>query len=139
MRGTLFVTGIVLFLTLMCGTAIADPNMNPGQWQITTQTEMEGMSGMNIPPVTYSQCIRKEDMVPQNKDESQECQVTDIQEHGDTVSWKITCSGQNGKMQGTGTVTYKGDTMTGVMDMVIEEAGMRIKNKMSGKRIGDCQ
>ena len=64
--------------------------------------------------------------------------MSDIKEDGDTVSWKMTCSGKNSQMEGTGTVTYKGDTMTGIMDMVIKGSGMQIKNKISGKRIGAC-
>ena len=41
-------------------------------------------------------------------------------------------------MEGTGDVTYRGDSMEGTMDMVITGAGMRIKNKISGRRIGAC-
>lgn len=41
-------------------------------------------------------------------------------------------------MEGTGEVTYSGDRMEGVMNMVIQGAGMQVKNKISGQRIGDC-
>ena len=33
---------------------------------------------------------------------------------------------------------YKGDTMEGTMEMVIQGAGMQVKNTISGRRIGDC-
>jgi len=133
------VFGIVLLVTFYLGVVFAGPNMNPGKWEITTETEMVGMSGMTVPPVTHVQCLKKDDLVPQSNEASQECQVTDIEQDGDTVSWKIVCSGQNGQMDGTGTVTYRGDSMEGTMDMVIKGAGMRIKNKISGRRIGDCE
>ena len=130
---------VVVFSIALClGTAFAaGPNMKPGKWEITTQTEMEGMA-MSIPPITHTQCIKGDELVPQSQEANQECQVTDIKTSGDTVSWKIVCSGQNGGMEGTGEVTYKGDTMEGTMDMVIQGAGMQVKNKISGKRIGDC-
>ena len=67
-----------------------------------------------------------------------ECKISDIKTAGDSISWKMICSGKSGEMEGTGTVTYKGDTMTGTMNMVIKGAGMQIKNTMSGKRIGAC-
>jgi len=133
---------VILFLVFtisMClGTAFAaGPNMNPGKWEITTQTEMAGMP-MSIPPVTHTQCITGDELVPQSQDASKECVVSDMEIKADTVSWKIVCSGANGRMEGTGSITYSGDTMEGTMDMVISGAGMEVKNKISGRRIGDC-
>jgi len=124
------------FITLSICTAWAGPNMNPGKWEITAETQMAGM-----PPqrATHTQCITAEDMVPASKGANQECQITDIVHKGNTVTWKMSCGGQAGGMEGTGSVTYSGDTMTGTMDMVITGAGnMKIKNIMSGRRIGKC-
>ena len=128
---------LVFVFMLSFGTAMAGPNLNPGKWEITTETEMVGMS-MSVPPVTHTQCITKEDLVPQSDEANKECEVTDVKIDGDTVSWKIICAGQNGQMEGTGRITYSGDTMEGTMDMVIKGAGMKVKNKIIGKRIGKC-
>ena len=133
------IVGIVLLATFNLGAAYAGPDMNPGKWEITTETEMVGMSGMTVPPMTHVQCLKKGDLVPQSTEASRECRVTDIQQDGDTISWKIICSGQNGQMEGSGTVTYRGDAMEGTMEMVIKGTGMRIKNKIRGRRIGDCE
>ena len=132
------VLGIVLMFTCFWGAAFAGPNLNPGKWEITTETEMVGMGGMSVPPQTHIQCLTQETLVPQSKEASNECRVTDIHEKGDTVYWKIVCSGQGGQMEGTGQVTYSGDRMSGKMDMVITGAGMQIKNKIKGRRIGPC-
>ena len=94
MTKKVFFIGIIFSITFFGGVVFAGPNMNPGQWEITTETEMIGMAGMNVPPVTHTQCLEKGDLVPQSKEASQECQVTDIQQKGDTVSWKIICSGR---------------------------------------------
>jgi len=130
---------VLVFTISMClGTALAaGPNMKPGKWEITTQTEMDGMA-MSIPPVTHTQCITGDELVPQSQEANKECVVSDMKIKGDTVSWKIVCSGATGRMEGTGKATYNGDTMEGTMDMVIAGAGMRVKNKISGRRIGDC-
>ncbi|MCJ7819850.1 MAG: DUF3617 domain-containing protein [Bacteroidales bacterium] len=134
----MFMMAAVFSITLFLGAAFAaGPNMNPGKWEITTQTEMTGMP-MSLPPVTHTQCITGDELIPQSQEANNECQVTDIKVSGDTVSWKIVCSGQNGRMEGTGKITYSGDSMDGTMDMVIQGAGMQVKNKLSGKRIGDC-
>ncbi|HDP24790.1 MAG TPA: DUF3617 family protein [Deltaproteobacteria bacterium] len=129
---------VVFFITLCLSTAFAaGPNMNPGKWEITTQTEMAGMP-MSMPAVTHTQCITGDELIPQSQEANQECQVSDIKFSGDTVTWKIVCSGQNGRMEGTGSVTYRGDTMEGTMDMIISGANMQVTNKISGKRIGNC-
>jgi hypothetical protein len=137
MNKRIFLFSILCLAVLPIKAAVAEPDMNPGMWEITTQTEMPGMPGM-IPPVTYTQCIKEDDPVPRSQEESKECRVMDIKEDGDAITWKIVCSGKNGEMEGTGKVIYKGNSMTGTMDMVIKGAAMRIKNTISGKRIGDC-
>lgn len=115
-------------------------DLNPGLWEITTTTEMEGMPGMSPPPQTHTQCITAESLVPQSEEASDACQMSDVETDGNTVSWKVTCSEQEGGgMEGTGTITYNGDTMEGTMEMVMPAAGMTVKNTIAGKRIGDCE
>ncbi|MFP4445068.1 MAG: DUF3617 domain-containing protein [Desulfosudaceae bacterium] len=132
---------LVAFVCLLglAGGAVAGPNFHPGNWEITTTTEMVGMPGMNVPAATHRQCIREENLVPRSEGEAQECSVSDVAISGDTVSWKVVCSGQNGSMEGTGSVTYRGETMSGTMDLVIQGADMRVKNTIRGRRIGDCK
>jgi hypothetical protein len=140
MKNAAFVIAIVSLITLPLGTALAEPDFIPGKWEVTTTTEMVGVPGMAgmVPPVTHTQCLTKGELVPRSGQSSEECNISDIKINGDSVSWKMTCSGRNGEMDGTGTVTYKGDTMTGMMNMVMKGAGMQIKNTISGKRIGAC-
>lgn len=130
--------GLFWVLAIPFGAALAEPTFNPGKWEITTKTEMTGVPGMQIPAVTHTQCLEKGTMVPQSEQASEECKVSDIRMEGNTVFWKIVCSGQNGGMSGTGEVTYYGNTLKGTMHMVIQGGGMKIKNTISGKRIGSC-
>ncbi len=125
-------------MVMFIGSAFAGPNINPGLWEITTETEMVGMQGMNVPPQTHTQCLTQEDLVPQSEEASKECQIMDVRQSGSTIFWKIICSGQNGSMEGTGAITYHGDSLDGVMDMVIQGANMQIKNTIRGYRIGEC-
>jgi hypothetical protein len=67
--------------------------MNPGKWEITTQTEMAGTPSQSLKHV---QCITADDMVPVSQDANQECQVTDFVRSGNTMSWKIFGGGQGG-------------------------------------------
>ena len=140
MKSNMFLIAIISLIVLPLGTALAEPNVTPGKWEVTTTTEMVGVPGMAgmVPPVTHTQCLTKGELVPQSEQSSKECKMSDIKVDGDSVSWKMSCSGQSGEMEGTGTVTYKGDSMTGTMNMVLKGAGMQIKNTISGKRIGAC-
>ncbi|MDX2495927.1 MAG: DUF3617 family protein, partial [Desulfuromusa sp.] len=106
--------------------------------EMTTETEMVGMPGMKVPPQTHRQCLTQKDLVPQSEEASKECQIIDVRQSGNAVVWKIVCSGQNGGMEGTGKTTYRGDTLDGTMDMVIQGANMQIKNTIKGRRVGDC-
>ncbi|MEA2013704.1 MAG: DUF3617 family protein [Thermodesulfobacteriota bacterium] len=129
---------LIAAITVFSGNAFAGANINPGLWEITTETEMVGMQGMNVPSETHTQCLSRGGMVPQSKEASKECQITDVRESGDTIFWNIICSGQNGSMEGTGEVTYHGNSLDGVMNMVIMGANMQLKNTIRGHRIGEC-
>lgn len=125
----------VISTALFFSLAWAAPKMNPGNWKITTKTEMPGMPAQSM---THTQCVTNDDLVPMGDDANKDCRVTDIKTSGNTVSWKITCGGQGGQMDGTGQVTYEGDKMHGVMNMTMKSYGTKVKNTLSGYRIGDC-
>ena len=126
---------VVTYIFLLVGFVPAGAQMNPGKWKITTTTEMAGMPSQSA---THTQCITSDDLIPMSQDASQECQISDIKKQGNTVSWKIACGGGSGKMNGTGVATYNGDTMNGTMNMTIVSHGTKVKNKISGRRIGPC-
>jgi len=126
--------GVVLGLSI---TAFAQARRD-GQWEIKTEMTMPGMP-MNMPPMTMTQCVTKQEAedpqkyLPQNP--QGKCTMSDYKVTGDKVTWKMTCQGQ-GAMSGTGEVTYKGDTFESVMNM--EGQGQKMIMKSTGKRLGDC-
>lgn len=130
--GAIFM-GLLIFCTAVCTGS--ELNMKDGMWEITSQVKMQGMS---IPPVTFSQCITKDNAVPQNNSPGHDdCKVSDMKTIGSTVSWTVTCSGQAGDMKGKGKITYHGDRFEGQMTM--EHMGMVMVTEMSGRHTGPCQ
>ncbi|MEJ1340566.1 MAG: DUF3617 family protein [Candidatus Sedimenticola sp. (ex Thyasira tokunagai)] len=107
-----------------------------------TKIEMQGMP-YAVPPTTHSQCITKEEMIPGNKAENSGCEVTDITNTGDTVTWAMRCDQQGTKTTSKGSVTYSGSTFKGKVIMQTQNPGsggvMTISSYMDGKRIGACQ
>jgi len=120
---------------LGAGMVWAGPDMKPGKWEITTTTDIPGMGPQAF---THVQCITEKDAVPMDREQSKDCEVKDMKVSGNTVSWKIVCKGEGGKTEGTGKITYSGDTMNGTMETYVPENNMRIKSTMKGKRLGAC-
>lgn len=114
----------------------ADINMNPGKWTWTSQMQMPGMS-MQMPPMTYSECVTRENMVPTDRNLGQDCKAHDIKMESDRVSWHVTCKTPGGDSTGKGVMHYSGDTAKG--EMTFTTQGMQMNLTMTGRRIGACK
>jgi hypothetical protein len=116
--------------------AAASLNMNEGQWEITTTMDMPGMPAEAMKPHTVTTCLSKSDYVPKADQEKSDCKMVDQKIDGNTVSWNMVCKESSGK----GTVTYAGDSFSGLMESTMKEGGkeMTMKMKMDGRRIGAC-
>lgn len=137
MTRKLLVVSVVLLATASFSLAGSKPNVKPGKWEVTTRMEMAGMQ-MSMPPVTHTQCITENDYVPQTSQPGEECKITETTVSGDTVTWSMHCRGQGGEMNGTGTVTYRGDSFKGKITMSMAPSGMSMTIHTNGRRIGEC-
>jgi hypothetical protein len=131
---------IAAFFILLAVTSISfagsDVNFQPGKWEITTTIKMAG--GMVMPSHKSTQCMTKDNVVPQNTQPGQECVITKTKKTDNTITWNMECNGAQGDMKGVGTITYKGDTFDGEMVMSVPMANMKITSRMAGRRIGNC-
>ena len=133
----LFVISVFLLATVSLSLAGSKPNLKPGKWEVTTRMEMPGMQ-MNMPTMTHTQCITENDYIPQTSQPGEECKITKTKVSGDTVTWTIHCRGQGGEMNGTGSVTYRGDSFEGKVTMSMAPSGMSMTIYTNGRRIGEC-
>lgn len=123
----------------------AEMNLKDGLWEITAKIEMAGMPGGSMPAQKVTQCITKKDAVPQkgDSDKEMECKTTSTKVVGDTVNWSMKCQGKDGTtMDSQGSATYKGDKFDGVTHMTMAQPGqkpMKMTQRMSGRRIGECK
>jgi len=132
----LFFGSIILLTAISISFAASGPNMKEGLWEITTKTKLPGME---MPPMKHTQCITKNDLVPQSSQPGQECKITETKVIGNTVTWTMQCKTQDGEMKGTGKITYSGDSFEGTIIISMPQANMKITTHISGKRIGDCK
>ncbi len=136
-----FAVGFLVVGMVTVGSAFAaEVQMRPGLWEIISQVEMPGMP-MQMPAMTHTQCLGKEDLVPQQEEPDQKCRMIEKKVSGNTVSWVMQCSSSDGTMTARGKVTYHGDGFEGELHMETGAPGqdaMQMVTHMSGKRVGDC-
>ena len=129
---------VLSFVLVAAGASLATAAhaMKPGLWEITSQMsgsdmpampamsaaerkQMEAM-GIKLPgaaggPMTTvtRHCVTREQaekrQPPQSdEDRRQRCEQKDVKTSGNTMTWKIECSGEQ-KVTGTGSITYQGE------------------------------
>ena len=126
---------ISVFILTIVSVTFATPNIKEGKWEMTTKMEMKGMP-MEMPAVKHTQCLTKQDFVPQEPAADQKCEPVKSKVSGDTVTWTIKCNGEGGPMTGNGKITYSGDSFKGTVNM--KQGGMDMTSHISGKYIGKC-
>ncbi|MEK7758067.1 MAG: DUF3617 family protein [Pseudomonadota bacterium] len=137
------------FLTILLaagtGTAYAaGPNFKEGEWSVSYQMEVVGMP-FPMPPITArkTMCLDKNNYVPDNSQQGQECKVSDQKVNGNTVTWTMRCRAQERMIEGQGKITYKGERYDGVMDAKLISADYQspavgYQYTMQGQRLGAC-
>ena len=119
--------------------SLAAPNMQEGNWEITTKMEMPGMP-FAMPPTKHNQCLTQKEPVPDQSRKGQDCKMTDQKVSGDTVTWRMVCTGRDA-MEGEGKITYKGASYEGQMAMRMKQGGeaQAMNMSFSGKHTGPCK
>ena len=136
MTKTVFRSIAVVLILTATAWAGSDLTMKEGQWEMTIETEMEGMP-MKMPPTTFSQCVTRQEPVPQSQQPGQQCTTKDVVTKDNSVSWTVVCNTPAGSSTGYGKITYNGDTMKGTMTMTAQ--GMKMVSRFSGRYMGPCQ
>jgi hypothetical protein len=133
----------VLTTLILVPSFAAEPNLKDGMWEITTNMEMPGIPAGSMPAQKINQCITKKDSVPQKPEKDSECKMISTKVVGDTVFWNMQCRMKDGsKIDSEGTATYKGDKFDGVTNMTMSQPGekaIKMSQRMSGRRMGECK
>ncbi len=126
---------------MTCLATVANAvDMQDGKWDITVQTEMQGTT-MKLPPMTYTQCLTSQNIIPMQNKSGQQCEFINKNISGNTVTWKMRCTGQGMRMDIDGKANYKKTSFAGHITIQMNDpqgAKTAMHQKISGKRIGDC-
>lgn len=131
-KNLLFAAAIIMVLA---ATAFATVNITEGSWEMTAVTEMKGMP-FKIPPIKYTVCLTKDNLNPQKQEKSQDCTIISQKTVGNTYSWVSECNTKEGLVKSNGSITYKGSTLDGVINVTTK--GTVMSQTLSGRRTGAC-
>jgi hypothetical protein len=159
----------VLVAGLWCASAsAADMRLKPGLWEMTMQSTQDG-AVQQMPKLTPQQqaqmekmgikmhsggnsmkiqtCLTKEQVErnepPKPRDDArQKCEQTDLKRAGNTVSWKMACTGER-PMTGSGSMTMQSpEAYSSSMNIVSTDpkhGPMTMSNNTQGRWLGaDC-
>jgi len=139
-RGSILLKAALLSALIMATAAASEAvELRDGEWETVTEMVMEGMP-FALPPTTVTQCISQKDPIPKGE-KDKNCTVEEPKVKGNTVAWRFVCKDDQGTSDGTGEITYSGDTYKGGMKMAMTDkkgAVTRMTMKMSGRRLGPC-
>ncbi len=133
MRTPVLALAAAITLAVTLPTARAGETLKPGMWRVTTTTHIEGMGTM--PPHTFSQCFRPEDVKSREdvvkQSQQQGCTVDDLKTSGGTTHWKVSCDKQGGHATGQGTFTLASPTSyTSKVNMTMSSGGHEMSMKL---------
>jgi len=130
-------TLVVIIICLFGITTVAAAvDLKPGMWEHTVRMEMPGMP-FTPPPTTMKSCMDPDDTVPGSAGGGQQhCSEPEVEVHGNTVNWTITCRGEGGSSVSKGSITYSNTTYKG--EATVTTQGRTMTSKMSGRYVGPC-
>jgi len=130
---------IALLLALPAAAWAADPE--PGNWELSVTTQMEGMP-QPIGPIAKTQCLTAEDARDPRRvldPGSGSCEFSNRRESAGVYTFDVSCSGQF-PMRGTGTVNYGTQSMSAELNLAAEISGKKVgaNSRITGRRLGPC-
>ena len=126
-------------LVAFAGGALAD--IEPGQWEMTVATSVEGMPG-GMAPVTQARCLTREDARDPTRliGTGAGCEFSNRRDTGSEITFNVACTGQV-PMSGSGAVRYTEQTVDGTLELTANLGNQRLltRSRLAGKRLGDCK
>ena len=140
MRNHLNLFVAIFFLTSGITTFAGEMKVKPGKWEFVSTTTMAMMGAPRTH--TNTQCLKEAKVSPETmmKEMAQGCELLDSEASSNAMTWKVKCNQDGGEMTGEGSVTSKGDTVEGGMNMQMSFNGQAMDMQVAwqGKHIGSC-
>ncbi len=135
---------LALPLLALSANAGADmPNINPGMWEYTNTTSIEGPQSMPQQTDTHRECVTREDLEQREEmlEVPEDCTLNDVNMDADGVVYSMSCTDpMGGTMTMDAEMHFHGDRSEGVMRSEIDTpiGTMNMRVEIRGERTGDC-
>ncbi|MDD2367448.1 MAG: DUF3617 family protein [Desulfuromonadaceae bacterium] len=131
---------IVSLLAVLAGCFVTEVSAAPGEtWEIVTKTESQDSPG-TLPEISMNVCLQKgsENDPKMLSNQNENCEVSDVKSTKSKVTWKISCDRDGDKMTGSGEVTHKVGSFTGISKLSGTSDGepVNFTSRFSGKKLG---
>ncbi len=134
---------LVAALTLPMAAMAETPNIEPGEWEFVSVTQIKG--DMEIPDRTETerQCITQEEL--ENDaftliEEEEGCEVLSQQADADGLSYSMICRAEGGEANIDGNMSFMGERVEGNVDILTQSpmGEISMNTTIEGERIGEC-
>lgn len=111
-------------------------DLEPGNWEITARTEVQGMA--DPAAITQTQCLKPEDARDPGRifgNRGTLCEFLNRNDTGSVLTFEVAC-GTQPPVRGSGSVRYARDRLEGDLELRLE--GTSTRSRITGRRVGGC-
>ncbi|WFM70190.1 DUF3617 family protein [Halomonas sp. CKK8] len=132
-----------LLLALPLAAVAESPNIEPGHWEFTSTTSVQGDLPIPDQTETHQECIAQGDIDDEEFSFIEEEEGCELLEHAVTVDgldYRMVCRAEGGEADIVGRMDFLGERVEGNVDILVDSpAGqLNMTTRMEGRRIGDC-
>ncbi|PAU77986.1 DUF3617 domain-containing protein [Halomonas salipaludis] len=130
-------------LALPLAALAESPNLEPGEWEFTSTTTVEGDFPIPDETDTHRECLTQDAIDEANSafiQEEEGCEFLEQEASSESMSYRMSCQGEGGEAMVVGEMRYFSDRMEGDMqvDTTTPMGDMVMNTSMQGERLGDC-
>lgn len=131
----------VLFLLLLVAATHALADVEPGNWELSATTLMQGLD-QPMGPVVQTRCLSAEDARDPSRvlGSGGGCEFSNRSDSGSLFTFDVSCGGLL-PMRGTGSVRYSGQAFEADLDLGADAGGgqkIGLRSRVTGRRLGPC-
>ena len=123
-------------LIVLLATFPAWADLEPGNWEITARTEIQGVQDPKA--FTQTQCLTREDARDPGRifgNRGTSCEFLNKNDNGSVMTFDVACATQP-PLKGSGRVGYSAHSLEGDLELRLE--GFSSRSHISGRRLGGC-
>lgn len=134
--------GSLCLILSQIATADSLPDIKEGLWELTFKPEIAAMPTAML-PVTSQHCLNKKAAGdPQTLLQNNQCEILNLNQQPNLLTWDMRCQQQGIQMTGDGKVNYSHESFNGTFNMTMQGEGagaMKITTQTSGRYLGNCK